>query len=72
LYPRLLKNQHSQYHGAAKPLSVHDQIKLCKSLAKGESISLLTEESKSNIDTLKALEVEVAQIMINDLDFSMG
>jgi hypothetical protein len=51
---------------------VHDQIKLCKSLAKGESISLLTEESKANIDTLKALEVEVASIMINDLDFSMG
>jgi hypothetical protein len=51
---------------------VHDQIKLCKSLAKGESIALLTEESKSNIDTLKALEVEVAQIMTNDLDFSMG
>jgi hypothetical protein len=71
LYPRLLRSN-NQYHGGAKPLNLHDQIKLCRSLAKSESISLLEDSCKDNIETLKALEIEVQRVMTADLDFSNG
>ena len=49
---------------------MQDQIKLCKSLAKSESIALLEE---ANIATLASLESEVAKLMeTGEMDFSKG
>ena len=40
LYARLIKNQQTHFHAENK-LTIQDQIKLCKSLAKSESLVLL-------------------------------
>jgi len=49
LYPRLIKSQQQSFKGSTLTarLTVQDQIKLCRSLAKSESVTLSPAEDKA-------------------------